>query len=619
VKTADKNRRNAYEMLRQATAARLTRRDALRMGLVAGTGGILSTQLAGVARGSGDSDADEPVIPGSDFEPSSPPTRPWRDPMPVPSVLQPTAPFGPSRPHQYFRAPYLPQKFYKINVSEQPHKFHDDLPESPIWGLEGVFPGPTIDVRYGEPWLLRTYNNLPSLATHQGFGIPQTIFHLHNAHTQTRSDGGPWDWDDPGGSTEYFHLMQRAGFSVPGTIAAAHRDSYGGDLRETLTTLFMHYHRPEFTGAGVYKGLVNFVRFFDDPNDPRHPLGTGDFGDETKGWQLPSGACDVPVLLADKAFDPDTGTLIFDQFNQDGSLGDKVTVNGEIQPFFVVQRRKYRFRVLNGGPVRVYKLVLRYRFKNQPFVQITDNGNFLERPRTLTEMEITVAERSDIIIDFSKFPDGANVALANIFEMKDGGRVRRDPEDLLPPDSVKNQILQFRVRGPLVADPSRVPAFFRALPPIDLNAVVKTRFWQFKRDNGAWVIRDGEGRDNFFDPEVDHLPEVEENPPYQIKRNTAERWILENGSGGWEHPIHIHFEEGQILKINGKAPAVKARKDMYQLQENTKIELFMRFRDFPDPQFGGGLRLGEYTRYVMHCHNLNPEDHSMMLTWNLVP
>jgi hypothetical protein len=39
----------------------------------------------------------------------------------------------------------------------------------------------------------------------------------------------------------------------------------------------------------------------------------------------------------------------------------------------------------------------------------------------------------------------------------------------------------------------------------------------------------------------------------------------------------------------------------------------------PDRQFGGGLRLGEFTRGVMHCHNVNHEDHAMMLTFNAVP
>ena len=54
------------------------------------------------------------------------------------------------------------------------------------------------------------------------------------------------------------------------------------------------------------------------------------------------------------------------------------------------------------------------------------------------------------------------------------------------------------------------------------------------------------------------------------KMNTREIWVLKNGGGGWDHPIHIHFEEGQILARNGSAANVPAwergRKDVYRLR-----------------------------------------------------
>ena len=112
-----------------------------------------------------------------------------------------------------------------------------------------------------------------------------------------------------------------------------------GDPNEALGSLFYHAHRPDFTAPNVYKGQVGFFRAFDDV----------DTGDETTGLRLPSGEFDVPLMFADKAFDAG-GQLFFDPFNIDGILGDKNTVNGVIQPFFRVQRRKYRFRFLIGGP-----------------------------------------------------------------------------------------------------------------------------------------------------------------------------------------------------------------------------------------------------------------------------
>jgi len=92
---------------------------------------------------------------------------------------------------------------------------------------------------------------------------------------------------------------------------------------------------------------------------------------------------------------------------------------------------------------------------------------------------------------------------------------------------------------------------------------------------------------------------------------------LQNSSGGWEHPIHIHFEEFQILSRNGKAAAVpideKARKDMMRIgdsavgTENTgEAQIFIQLRDF----------LGDYP---LHCHNVVHEDHSMMVRFEIVP
>ena len=49
---------------------------------------------------------------------------------------------------------------------------------------------------------------------------------------------------------------------------------------------------------------------------------------------------------------------MFDLFNLDGILGDKFLVNGKIQPFFNVQPRRYRFRLLDTGPSRFYEFFL---------------------------------------------------------------------------------------------------------------------------------------------------------------------------------------------------------------------------------------------------------------------
>ena len=83
--------------------------------------------------------------------------------------------------------------------------------------------------------------------------------------------------------------------------------------------------------------------------------------------------------------------------------------------------------------------------------------------------------------------------------------------------------------------------------------------------------------------------------------NSAGRWIFENKSGGWWHPIPIHLEAHEIQSINGESPPFGSRfnSDVSVLQDNTEIVSFMKFRTFTGP-------------FVFHCHNLEHEDIRMM-------
>jgi FtsP/CotA-like multicopper oxidase with cupredoxin domain len=626
--------RQQLELLRQATAARLTRREAMKLGIVGAVGGILNT---GGARAQTNDVAD--------LAPSPPVTRPWLEAMPIPAVMQPVKASGSGAHASYKAKPHNPafhqywsrfpaKKYYYTSVKPGLNTFHPDLgAPSTIWGFDGKYPGATVDMRYGEPVVLRIHNGLPPLNQHFDFGIPQTINHLHNFHTAPESDGCPWDWADPGEYNDCHYTLARAGFSEdPGKFPAEFRTwhpngAFGGDARETLSMVFTHQHRPGFTAANVYKGQAKIVRLFDERD-------TGNEQDTRAGaYRLPSGAYDVPIVIADKHFDSETGQLIFDVFNNDGFLGDHITVNGKIQPYFNVKARKYRFRLLNIGPARLVRLVLRHGGKNLPVTQISSNGNLLERPIVVTQNELWVAERNDIIVDFTNL-SGQTVYLSNNMAM-DGGR-KADRDTVINPDAVGNQLIQFRV-GAKVSDPSRIPAAFRPFPDLAQfqSEVVRTRNFRFERTNGMWAING-----NLWDEERDHNPTELANPQVQIQRNTAEKWILESDSGGWHHPVHIHFEEGQVLSTDGVAPRVRTRQDIYRVgRDHRRVELLIRFRDFPEPNYyrnppktrrpyGPNQVAGqpatyrhpnEHNRWVMHCHNLTHEDHAMMQTFHIVP
>jgi len=291
------------------------------------------------------------------------------------------------------------------------------------------------------------------------------------------------------------------------------------------------------------------------------------------------------LLFADKRFDAN-GQLFFDQFDLNGFIGDKFTVNGKIQPFFKVARRKYRLRLLNAGPARFYEFFLS---NGQSFVQISNDGNLLPQPLTRTSIRLGVAERADVIADFSQVPLGTQLFLQNRLKQTSG----RGPATRDAIESPGTSVLRFDVERN-AADPSQVPATLRALPPYNVNEAVATRTFNFQNQNGAWTINN-----KFFDANV---------PRFTVKKGTAEVWVLKNSFGDWSHPIHIHFEEFQIVSRNGGAPPANevARKDVVRLAPNEEVKIFMRFRDFTG-------------RYVMHCHNAIHEDHGMMLRFDIVP
>jgi FtsP/CotA-like multicopper oxidase with cupredoxin domain len=97
----------------------------------------------------------------------------------------------------------------------------------------------------------------------------------------------------------------------------------------------------------------------------------------------------------------------------------------------------------------------------------------------------------------------------------------------------------------------------------------------------------------------------------------VEKWVLQNKSGGWFHPVHIHLVDFHIISRNGGAPFPyeKGWKDVVYVGPNETVELVMRFNaadniDPSEPVTG---------KYVMHCHNLIHEDNDMMTQFETQP
>ncbi len=578
----------------------MKRRDVLRLAAAAAAGARCATQTdARHSERENERDLLQYLCPpdgfAAPFFQPSPKAEPFVAELFVPPVKQPVTALDPPpdpRAHQLYDK-YLPKKFYETSEVELQWQYHPHPPydkKSFSWGFDGSTPGPTFHAKYGEPALVRRYNRLPPVGQSRvTWALPSTTIHLHNGHTASESDGNPQDWIDPGEFWDYHY----------GNFPS------GNDDTEKLTTLWYHDHRLDFTAANVYAGLAGFYLLFDeqDSNDEndRNPA----------AWRLPSGKYDVPLLLHDVLFaqQPDgTAQVAFNGFVTDGWLGDMVTVNRRIRPHFKVERRKYRLRILNGGPSRFYQLSLS---SGKPFLIITGDGNFQPEPVLAESIYLSVAQRVDVIVDFSDYKAGDSVTLVNRLEQTNG----RGPtgRTLDPGDG----ILRFDVIPSTGPDPSRVPDYFRALPPIHLDQVKFQREWVFDYDGGLWTIN---GR--VFDPNrIDA----------GIEQGVPEIWTFRNAGNDWAHPVHSHFTEFQILEINGKPhprTAVQDRNETFKpfnSEGKTPIEVFMGGprRDVATLLPGDEIKVYMVWRdflgkHVMHCHNVVHEDHSMMIRWDIV-
>ena len=666
----EKDEQQALNNRLELVKAGFTRRDLMKMGLMTGAGVLIPkvglTHVQGQTVSSSFSRGSGCYSGGCNLGCSPQPARVFVDPLPIPPVLparpitDPGLQFGaapqvcpnnvpnvnngnlpfegrgqfngslvPGSDCFQFFSQYPVQQYFvqRIRANTNFRITSDtNIPAQTIWGFNlggsassdvATFPGPTIVTHYQQPWLVRRFNELPTQSQNGGFGVPEISTHLHNFHSAPESDGGPCRWFFRGQYFDYYYTAQQAGF------ASTHQPF--GDINESLSTLWYHDHRIDHTAENTYKGMEGFQLMFNQ----------FDTGDETTGFHLPTfPTYDIPIILNDKLLDSNTGLICFDTFNFKGLIGDVQLANGIVQPFLSVNKRRYRFRVLNGGPSRYYELFLtdpNNTSKAIPFWGVANDGNLLPTPVQVTSFRIGVAERYDIIIDFNQVKSligsHSTVRLENRLEQKDG----TGPTGNILSPGTGTYCLEFQIGASATdnsVDPATHPTFY-TLPSVVTPRI--TRNFNFDRDNGQWVINN-----RFAD--CNQLR-------FTVTQNSAENWVITNPRNDWQHPIHVHLEEHQILQrssggrhdrseyqssggysgdgwgsgsygggsgsnggTNGNGvPTVElARKDVTRLQFNEADTLFFRFRDF----------VGDWP---MHCHNTVHEDHAMMLLFQVQP
>lgn len=473
----------------------LSRRDALKVSVLGAAAVALPWQ--GVLSAKSASTIDRARIP-----------RPYTVPFVQPPVLRPTRTDATTDYYRIVQRPFVGQILPGV--------------ATPLWGYNGVVPGPTIKVRRNRRTVVRQVNQLPP--THPALGyIPWTSTHLHGSPSRPQFDGYASDITYPGEWKDYVY---------PNTCEAR--------------TLWYHDHGVHHTAENVYMGLAAQYHV-SDPVEAALPL--------------PKGRYDVPLIISDVKFAQD-GSLLWDDDAHSGAFGDVILVNGKPWPTMRVEQRKYRFRILNASISRGYRLQLS---NGRPLVVIATDAGLMATAQRVASLKIGMAERYEVVVDFAGLPVGQKVQLVNL-----GVENAVDYDDT-------GKVMQFEVAGPATSTSNnRVPSPLTVPHPvmtIPTSAATRTRALRLKRDDvtNVWSIDDKTWQDV-----VDsNFTLLFANPA----EGAVEIWEIETSGGGWFHPLHIHFVDFRVLSRNGQPPRPEelGPKDVVYVGEDERLRVLMRF------------------------------------------
>ncbi len=431
---------------------------------------------------------------------------PFTVPFAVPPVLPPYRSYGTTDHYRVEMKPLMA----------------DVLPgfKTPLWGYNGLVPGPTIEVEQGRQAVVRHVNNLPSRHPVLKYAS-WTSVHLHGSASKPQFDGYASDVTNPGQWKDY---------TYPNSQAAR--------------TLWYHDHGVHHTAENVLMGLAAQYHLHD-------PL--------ERSLPIPHGEFDVPLLVSDAMFQTD-GSLLWNTNDGSGMYGDVILVNGRPWPDMRVKRRKYRFRLLNASVSRSYSWSLD---SGEPFTIIATDGGLMPAPQVVRAFRHGMGERYEVVIDFSRYPAGRRVVLRNTSPKNNINYSNTD------------KVMAFTVVGddfdptdnsvPDVLNPAN------RVMSLTADQAVATRRIDMVRQNGRFTING-----HTWDDVVRSGHTLVEASP---RDGDVELWEIRNLSGGWFHPTHIHLVDFKVLDRNGKPPLPHERgpKDVVYVGEKETVRVLVRF------------------------------------------
>lgn len=495
------------------------------------------------------------------------------------------------------------------------------------------------------------------------------VTHLHGAHVVWGSDGYPESWTLPNAQNipaSYFkrgkNWTQIQG--APDQTGAA-TYQYSNDQR--ATHLWFHDHTLGMTRSNVYTGLAGNYMLRGGISDLPSLL-------------MPQGKYEIPLVIQDRAFNSD-GSLFYPgdraffeglpkdklqipfipQKTADGKDSDVspiwnpeyfsnvMLVNGNSWPKLDVEKRRYRFRILNASDSRfmIFKIArdvtTRPASAAIPFWVIGGDGGFQTKPKRVESLLVGPAERMDVVVDFSNIASGNSLYLINEGpdEPYGGGEAGVD-FDYSDPDTT-GQVMKLNIVPKTSSDTSVPPQLIASLLPAqNLGNPTNVRMVSVNELESGTVfanyVTNGEGiltdiieevtsttafgpttsmlgtMDNFGAPSpFPWMDPITENPA----NGSTEIWEIYNFTED-AHPIHMHLVEFQVvnrepLLSDSIATLIPATpQGIIRGPENWELSSKDTLIAYPGEVTRVKAHFDKPGLYVWHCHILSHEDNDMM-------
>ena len=395
------------------------------------------------------------------------------------------------------------------------------------WGFNKQLPGPVIKANKGDTLIIKFKNNLKE----------PTVIHWHGIRLPASMDGTDAVQKPvgPGEEFEYRFVVPDAG------------------------TFWFHSHADETfqMERGMYGALI-----VNDKNDP--------VTDNEKVLMI-----DDMKLTSDNEFKKPGWFFARWLERHDGREGETLLINGKENSVININAGQIeRWRIINSSSARYFLLHL----EGKEFQLIATDGNFLESPKTVTEVLITPGERYDIAV--GPFKEGEEFRLESL------------PYNRMASIKPKRQTFATIKVGESKSSIASIPSKLNEIKPLAAQEAEVTRKVKFSVGPN---LKDGT---NFL---INNDTHINDKP---VRVGELQVWEVFNASL-MDHPFHLHGFFFQVIDINGQPPEYLAWKDTVNLPPRSKVKIAW----IPDNRPG---------TWMYHCHILEHHEAGMMAHFEVI-